>query len=148
MEDIRMNNMEKIVKILTLNHDGKIIEIKRRDNQLYMKVEIERLAKIVNENYSVMNYKISGCSKLILMIYCENNKKYTDIDVIEKMKLEIINARKRRNYICINVVKNQSQEGKMCLRADDIIICDQNDVEMDYDDLYALCEKCWNRRSL
>jgi hypothetical protein len=139
-----MNNMGKIVKTLTLNHDGKIIEMKHKDNQLYIKIEIGYLAKIINKDYTVMNYKILGYSKLEFINCYENNKKYTNIDEIEKMKLEIINARKIRNNICINVVRNQSQEGKIYLWADDIIIYDQNNIEMDYNELHKICEKYWN----
>jgi hypothetical protein len=139
-----MNNMEKIVKILTLNHDGKIIEMKHKNNQLNIKIEIGYLAKIINKDYTVMNYTILGYSKLEFINSYENNKKYTNIEEIGKMKLEIINARKRKNNICINVVKNQSQEGKIYLWADDIIIYDQNNIEMDYNELHKIGEKYWN----
>ena len=140
-------NIDKIIKTLCLNHDGVIMEIRHENNQLDMKIEINYLANMINKEYTIMKYKLLGYSKLEFINCEENNKKYTNIDEIEKMELTILNARKIKNEICIDVVTSNDKYGQVYLLADDIIIYDQNNIEMDYNELYEICKNYWNNLS-
>jgi hypothetical protein len=140
-------NRDKIIKTLCLNHDGVITEIRHENNQLNMKIEISYLANMINEDYTIMKYKLLGYSKLEFINCEENNKKYTNIDEIEKMELTILDAKKIKKGICINVVTSNDKYGIIFLLADDIIIYDQNNIEMDYNELYEICKNYWNNLS-
>jgi hypothetical protein len=139
-----MNNNEKIAKILSMNHDGEIIELNQENDHLNIKIKIRYLAKMINEEYTIMNYKLVGYSRLEFVNFKENNRKYDNIKEIAKMELIILNAKKNKSRICINVCTTNNEYGKIYLWTDDIIIYDQNNIEIEYNELYEICKKYWN----
>ncbi|MDR0524338.1 MAG: hypothetical protein LBG90_00515 [Spirochaetaceae bacterium] len=141
-----MNN-EKIVNILAINHDGTIIKIVPENYNLNIQVEIQYLANMINEKYTIMNYKLLEYSKFVFIDIYKNNKIYTDIDEIAKTELSIGYTRYENNNIIIDVFSSDCPYGQIHLMANDIIIYDQNDIEIDYEQMIKMSEEYWNNFS-
>ncbi|MDR1179614.1 MAG: hypothetical protein LBK44_03850 [Spirochaetales bacterium] len=139
-------DLDKIADIFSINHDGKIIKLEKKDNILEIKVEIAYLAELRNNTDKILNYKISGCSGLKFVDICENSKIYTNIQEIEKMELTILEAKRRDNIIIIGVCSQKCPYGELQLCANDIIIYDQNNGEIKYSELKKMAKEYWEAR--
>jgi hypothetical protein len=137
-------NLENIVNIININHDGIIVNIEKENNFLNIDIEIAYLTKYINEEYTLFRYKIIEY-KEIELIDCDNNI-YNDINEIKNMKLNIIEAKiGNDNNIVIGVWAHKKVPyGKLYLWANDIKIYDQNYCEMEYNKLDEICKKYWD----
>jgi hypothetical protein len=135
--------LEKIMNVFSINHDGIIINLEEEINDLNIDIEIEYLAKYFDKTFSIIKYKIMDFKK-IKFIDCDNNK-YDKISEIKNMELSIYKAEIGKNEnIIIKVWSDKIPYGELYLWGNDIKIYNQNNYEIEYSKLQEICEKYWH----
>jgi hypothetical protein len=135
-------NLEKIRTVLSINHDGTIMNIEKENNDLNIDIEIEYLAELFNKTFSLMRYKLINFNK-IEFIYGDNKCK--NLSDIKNMELDIYDAKIGENESVIVQTcsdKDNIPYGELFIWADDIKIYDQNYCEIEYSKLFD--KKMWD----
>ena len=135
--------LEKIMNVLSISHDGTIVNIEKETNDLIIDIKIEYLAQYFDKSFSRMKYKIIDFIKIVF-IDCDNNK-YEKISEIKNMGLSIYEAETGNNgNIIIKVWSDKIPYGEINLWGNDIKIYDQNNCEIEYNKLKGICKKYWD----
>ena len=51
-------NLERIMNVININHDGIILNMEKENDDLKIDVEIGYLAKYINETHTLLRYKL------------------------------------------------------------------------------------------
>lgn len=137
--------LENQCNIFRAFHDGSFEKIIRNKSDIEFLIDIKYLAELVKPSFSFFKCKLKGCRKFEFHIWGEEGRIINDLNSLEKLYLEILNAEVVDNYISIQCATNdESCGGNLIFIAENIIIFDEDGQEISHNELDKLCKLYWD----
>jgi hypothetical protein len=140
-----MKGEKKMQDILSLFQEGMIESLKYLGKDLNFKIEYVFLADIINKDYTSFYGVFKNCADVYFEPWDDQQNIITDPHEIGRLYLELLNTETVENgYLKIYCnCGNTYSGGNLLLKADDILLFDEEFNMLSLEQINELVEKFW-----
>jgi hypothetical protein len=136
----------KQIDVFNIFHDGTISDLYRTKNSLILKIEIEYLAELINENFSCFYCELVNCEKFSFKFWSDENKGTTDLEEIKNYVLEIMDTKLSGEELIVSCRNDEIPDGNLYIKTQIIKLFNQERLEISLNELSVICHSYWNKQ--
>ncbi|MEH7356175.1 hypothetical protein V7150_21905 [Neobacillus drentensis] len=130
--------------VFNIFHDGTINDLYRTSNSLMLKIEIEYLAEMINENFNCFYCELVNCEKFSFRFWSDNNK-CTDLEEIKNYELEIIDAKLSGEELIVSCRNEEIIGGNLHIKTQRIKLFNQVKSAIPLNELSEIYRSYWDK---
>ncbi|MCG8575035.1 MAG: hypothetical protein MI810_09150 [Flavobacteriales bacterium] len=147
-----MTSQQKIKEVFSIFHDGSISAWELKDGQLNLTINCLYLAERISDNFEVFYLQLNNIEKLEFAIWPDQEDStpptiLTDPKVFFDTDLEILSGKLNDDCIEVSCAQHDTTAGypggELRLKADNIVVFDQDRNEIPFEQLDELCTAYW-----
>jgi hypothetical protein len=139
-------NLESQANIFSIFHDGSFANFKTNNEDIEFTIEIHYLAQMINPRFNLFNGILRNCTKFEYHVWDQENSIIYNLDTLIKLDLEINDAKVVDDHIeIICLTDDDNHGGNLIIKAEDIIISDEDNEEITVTNLTEICKAYWDK---
>ncbi len=135
-------NSQHSLSSLGFFHDGDIIAIEKRGDDILLTISICYLAHMISKEMYLIYALLKKCDELHFLVW-DNNEILSDFCAIAQLEPEILQVETEKGKTVIQCALIEGSGGTLTLRAESVVIYDQNKKEIPLFELEKLVKAYW-----
>ncbi|WP_160680559.1 hypothetical protein [Clostridium sp. C8-1-8] len=138
-------NLENQATIFSIFHDGIFANFKTNSEDIEFTIEIHYLAQVMHPSFNLFKGVFKNCTKFEYHVWGEENSIIYTLDTLIKLDLEINDAKVVDDHIeIICLTDDNNHGGNLLIKAEDIILSDEDDHIITVNKLTEICKAYWD----